>query len=355
MKHNLDELLDIVYRYYPRGIGTTDHLNTTHRKETEQHARLVAARLQAAADERWHTTLRRISERFPKMLMNQSLHLPAGTSDACYSFTIDLPNVTDRRTLWFLVSFLAPYYIIYSQRLIDVVTQPEGFHFVVHGVQFYIPRKATGLEFRPSLNDERINRATVKREYISFDLSPDELPYAEWIARNIEATFGCERMPPEVGTVLVPGVNLGGPRDTRLYDCLFSYNHQWVEPEPSEERIRVAVDPSSFADRLIEVLTVLAAFYHIRWALTRPELQNGYFRARTDGVLHKEEMLQALGRMCMHVETPTTLRAMVAARELEALIVAWDGAGAPPDAMVAWASSFLANWDVGENGGSLEG
>jgi hypothetical protein len=194
-----------------------------------------------------------------------------------------------------------------------------------------------------------------KREYISFDLSPDELPYSEWIARDIEATFGCERMPPEVGTVLVPGVNLGGPRDTRLYDCLFSHNHQWVEPEPSEERTRIAVDPSSFADRLIEVLTVLAAFYHIRWALARPELQNGYFRARTDGVLHKEEMLQALGRMCLHVETPTTLRAMVAARELEALIVAWDGAGAPPDAMVAWASSFLANWDVGENGESLEG
>jgi hypothetical protein len=35
---------------------------------------------------------------------------------------------------------------------------------------------------------------------------------------------------------------------------------------------------------------------------------------------------------------------MAAERELEALIGAWEGAGAPSNAMVAWASSFLADW-----------
>jgi hypothetical protein len=53
--------------------------------------------------------------------------------------------------------------------------------------------------------------------------------------------------------------------------------------------------------------------------------------------------------MRLIVETPITLRAMAAARELEALIAAWDGEGAPPDAMVAWASGFLANWVTEEN------
>jgi hypothetical protein len=342
MKHTPNELLDIVYRYYPRSIGATAQLDTTHRKETEEHARLVAARHVAAADERWPAMLRRISERFPEMLVNQSLHLPTGNHDACYSFTIDLPKAAGGRTLWFLVGFLAPYYINYSRHLVDVVKQPEGFRFTVHGLPFYIPRGAIGLKLRPELNDEGMSSVTFKREHISFDLTPDEQPYAEWIARDIKATFGCELMPPEVGTMLVPDVNLGGLGPVRLYDCLFSDSHQWVEPEPSEEMIRTEIDASSFADTLTAVLTVLAALYHIGLALAPSEVQSGYFRARTDGVLHKEEMLQALARMRLHVETPTTLRAMVAAHELEALIAAWEGEGAPSHAMVAWASSFLA-------------
>ena len=120
MNHTLDELLDIVYRYYPRGVGSHDQLDDPRIKETEEHARLVAARRRAAADERWHAMRRRISERFPDApLMNHSLHLPTGALDACYSFTIYLPNATDGRTLWFHVSFLAPYYIIYSSRRIE--------------------------------------------------------------------------------------------------------------------------------------------------------------------------------------------------------------------------------------------
>jgi hypothetical protein len=59
-------------------------------------------------------------------------------------------------------------------------------------------------------------------------------------------------------------------------------------------------------------------------------------------------MLKVLAKLRLHVESPVTLRAMSAARELEALVTAWEGDGAPSDAMVAWASSFLASWDVGE-------
>ncbi|UQA55789.1 hypothetical protein [Polyangium aurulentum] len=65
-------------------------------------------------------------------------------------------------------------------------------------------------------------------------------------------------------------------------------------------------------------------------------------------------MLEVLAKLRLHVESPVTLRATAAARELEALVTSWDGDGAPPDAMVAWASRFFADWDVGENGGLRE-
>jgi len=57
---------------------------------------------------------------------------------------------------------------------------------------------------------------------ISF--SHDEQPYAAWIIHDIEATWGYERMPPEIGKMIVPDVatnrrNLG---EATLYDCLLS-------------------------------------------------------------------------------------------------------------------------------------
>ncbi|WP_437294638.1 hypothetical protein [Sorangium sp. So ce426] len=70
----------------------------------------------------------------------------------------------------------------------------------------------------PSMEDKPTQRV------VSFDLSPDEQPYAAVIAQEIEATWGYERMPPEVGNVVVPDVatNLRRLGEARLYDCLFS-------------------------------------------------------------------------------------------------------------------------------------
>ena len=350
MNHSLDELLEIVYRYYPRGVGSTDPLDIQRRDETEEHARLVAVRRHAAVDERWRAIRSRIEERFPHTLMNHSLHLPTGAMDACYSFTINLPNATDGRLLWFHISFLAPYYLIHSYRQIEIVKQSEHFNTICHGLRFYIQRSAIGPGLISNFEDVRSTSITIERRDVSFDLSPDERPYAEWIAREIETTFGCERMPLEVGTMLVPDVatNMRTLGTARLYDCLFTDNHEWVNRSPSEERAAIEIDASRLTDQFTAVLTVLAAFYHIWYALLPPEMQ-GYFVASTDGVLRKDEMLLALARVRLIVESPITLRAMAAARELEALIAAWDGKGAPPDAMVAWASGFLANWVTEEN------
>ena len=360
MKHTLDELLDIVYRYYPRGVGMVDgDLDFRAIRDSEEHARLVAARRKAATDERWLAMLRRISQRFPGMLMNYSLGLPTGDRDACYSFTIDPPNATDRRTLWFHISFLAPYYLIHTHCLIEFVRQPDSFKVPFRGLQYFIKKSAAYPKLISNIEEERSKSVTVKQGHITFDLLPEEQPYADWIAREIETTFGCERMLPEVGTVLVPDVTTDGrlPGEARLYDCLFTSHHHWVNPSPSEAQAPSAdVDESHLTEPFLAVLTVLAALHHILLPLM-PETQGAFYWALdTDGVLHKEEVLQIVAKIRQLIDPPVTPRGLAfkreleaATREVEALIAAWDGEGPPPDAMVAWASGFLANWLAVEN------
>jgi hypothetical protein len=269
--------------------------------------------------------------------------------------------------LWFQVSFLAPYYIIFSSRLTEseIVTSPRGFKFDFHGVPVHVPESAvSSVLLNP--DDESLKSVTVKRRdfTVAFDLSPDEWPYAEWIAREIEATFDCERMPPEVGAVLVPDVatNRRTLGEARLYDCLFSDDHHWVKPLASEVWApALEIDANRLTDRAIAVVTVLAALFHIAWPLIPKTRGAVYGMVSTDGVLHKEEVLGALAWIRPLIESPVTPRGIAAkgelegaTRKLEALIAAWDGNGAPSDAMLAWASSFLASWDDGENGGLRE-
>ncbi|WP_437808608.1 hypothetical protein [Sorangium sp. So ce1078] len=359
MKHSLNELLDIIYRYYPRGVGITDDVDVQLRNATEEHARLVAARIRASKDDRWHIMLRRVEGRFPGMVMNESLHLPSGGCDGCYSFSLDLTETTGR-TLRFQVSFLAPYYIIHGSRTVEIVKQLRDVFIVdFRGMHFRVSRSPLDPRFISNPDHESPRAVTIKREYVTFELSPDEEPYADWVAQEIEATFGCERMPPEVGTALVPAVATGLriPGEVRVYDCLFS-EHEWVKPSPSDVPAPgVSVDVTSLTERLVAVLTVLRAHHQIGILLDLPRMIQQlpepyrqsfgvYWSVSTDGFLHKDKMLEELARMRPHDESRKTLRAMAAKRELEALVASWDGEGEPPAAMVAWASSFLANWPV---------
>ncbi|WP_437606802.1 hypothetical protein WMF20_38555 [Sorangium sp. So ce834] len=363
MKHSVRELLDVVYRYYPCGIDGIEQADIQRYKETEEYGRLVAARRRAAADERWPALLRRIEERFPDSpVMNDSLHLPTGSLDACYSFSFSLPGAANGRTLWFKISFLVPYYIVYGYRLVQFVRQPERFRVVFGGINFFIPRSPRDPELVTNPDDERLRSVTFNESYIDFELSADELPYAEWIARDIEATFGCERMPPEVGVVLVPDVtvNLGTVGEARLYDCFFTAGNEWVPPSPREARTPgVEVDASSLTGRFAAVLKVLAALYKILWSLMR-EAQGAFFGGvTTDGVLRKEEVLRVLAEIRGFMDPPKTPRGIAskrelegAIRELEALVASWDGEGAPPSAMVAWAARFLDSWLVDADPGA---
>ncbi len=363
VKHTQGELLDIIYRYYPRGVGIVDgDIDIQLIYDSEEHARLVAAQQKAVTDERWHAMQRRIDEHFPDAtLVNYSRHLPGG-QDACYSFLILPPEITGQEQLWFHVSFLAPYYIIFSSRLTDIVKEPrkDSFRVIWFGLHFQVQRSPFDPELIANVDDETRKLVTIKRRYITFDLLPDERPYAEWIAREIEAIFGCEPMPPEVGTVLVPDLATPQlPGEVRLYDCLFSAN-EWGRPSPADVPSSDAcVNPTNLTEPFLATLTVLAALY--RTILFLSGHRKGYCVASIDGILRKEHGLQtltAIRRLIESPETPCSIAAKGklegAMRELEELLAAWDGNGAPSDAMVAWASSFLASWDGGENEGLRE-
>ena len=227
MRHSVDELLAVVYRHHPRGVSVDDPRYAS----SEELSRLSEARRQAGRNaEPWRALLRKLRDEFPGItVQNRSLDLPAGgAGDASYSGALHLPPSEGEHvhTLGFLVSFVVPYYVVYSSRLVDV-PEPEGatppprlrFHFEQDTCIVLPPD--------PSLPDQEPDegqREPRRRDVITFDFTPDEQPYAMAIAREIESTFGHERMPPEIGTTIVPDVSTGlrGLGDATLYDCLFS-------------------------------------------------------------------------------------------------------------------------------------
>jgi hypothetical protein len=204
--------------------------------------------------------LHRLTEQLPDAhVQNRSLHLSTGTWDACYSGAVHFP---DRHWLGFLVSFIVPYYIIYSARTVDdpeatearralasqVAPEPRrdtadvyvGNTMTVKRREAMTPEALAALEDQERRYREVFTGKTpfapdwrqaeeepCQPQMITFDFSEDEKPYAAWLAREIEASFGCEHMPPEVGNVIVPDVATNGREigEARLYDCLFS--DQW--------------------------------------------------------------------------------------------------------------------------------
>ena len=117
------------------------------------------------------------------------------------------------------------------------------------------------------------------------------------------------------------------------------------------------VEANRLTDRAMAVVTVLAALFHILLALMPKKSRAISFSVGIDGVRHKEEVLGMLAWIRRLMESPenpcdtaTKGKLEAATRDLEELLAVWDGNGAPPDAMVAWASSFLASWDAGETG-----
>jgi hypothetical protein len=231
MKHSIEDLLAVVRHHYPRGIPGDD----PRYKKTEEWGRLSAARRAAgAADEAWRSMLRRLGERFPECVaQNRSLHLPLGEIEACYSGFLwrrTPPQGEHHRDVSFLVSFLVPYYVAYSTRLVDAGVEEEkgeeppiwfDADTCIIGERFGGTPRVAGLG--PAKKESR----RARRRELSFVPSADDQGYWDAIVPEIEATYACEPLPPEVGRTIVPDVatTLRMLGQATLYDCLFS--DQW--------------------------------------------------------------------------------------------------------------------------------
>jgi hypothetical protein len=358
MKRNVNELIDTIYRYYPRGIDITNDKFAELRTASEENARLVATGRRAAVDERWRSMLRRASERFPGMLMNQSLYLHPKTEccDGGYSFTIDPHSYTgiDREsTLYFHISFLTHYYVVHRLRTISAIKKErtDSFFVVVHGLRIHVARSVFDPGAVSGFADDLVKSVTVSETCAEFDLLCDGRRCAELVAGDIKEIFGYEFLPPDIGKLPVPDVMTDSRflGDATVYDCVFSDRHAWVEPSLSDVSAPVVeVDMNMVARPLMSVLKVIAASCHIAWVLT-PKKDRGCWHVSTDGSLRKEWLAHWLDRLHSPIdETPIAVRARAAGAELEALVAAWDGNGSPTDAMVVWASDFLASWVVDE-------
>jgi hypothetical protein len=181
------ELLDVVYRFYPRGVQPFPRIYVPPGEpfydDTEEYRRLVEAANRGRAEyPTWKTMIHRIGDRF--RLQNESLNLLAGWVVPAYSARIyrpkdlePVPSLSSRASLSFHVSLLGPYYGIHDRG------------------------------------------------------EPDEKPAA--IAREIEATYpGYQQIPPELGNEIVPDVAMDVVLmgEATIYICLFSNVWTWVDP-----------------------------------------------------------------------------------------------------------------------------
>lgn len=202
MKHTTEELVEIVYSYFPRGLRGDE----PHYKQTPEYRRRIEARNPASARFReWCAMLSRLKERLSDGLrdigvQNGSPFLAspnAATLDRCFTGALWLPPRSPQEShhqLEFLVSFVVPYYFIHSSWMVRRA-EPAG------------------------------SRALEPK--ISFDFSPDEAVFVEALKEEIDLTFpGYELMPPDVGKRIIPDVIGGGNLygESTIYGCLFSDN-----------------------------------------------------------------------------------------------------------------------------------
>lgn len=194
MKHTTRELIELVYRFYPRGARG----GVPGPESSEENRRLLDTKARAAADlGRFREMLDRLTTRISGSSVFETLYLiPYGPEhwDACLQANLKLPTVPPQdgaHELVMMVSVLVPYYLLYS-----------SIHFNIKG--------------------DRFGRAKHARS--SWIFTPAERPYVDEVAREIETTYGYERMSPEIGRLTVPLLepDLGFTDVWTLFDYFFT-------------------------------------------------------------------------------------------------------------------------------------
>lgn len=219
--HSVDELIQIAYRYYPRGARLLTQEGGGAEKQAIEQRRLGDACRQAYTERgTFVSLLDRLQVGLPDAEICYELtHLAAGVG-ASYSADIVIPPKTDNHYLRLQVSVIAPCYVIAYHRAyrISGVTCPE----------FPPPPGTPPYEIEPT--DTPMPHGLVWSEYSPFetslDLIPDHESYARIIASEMESTFpGYQLLAPEIGKQVVPDV-IADPglcyKFPTLYDCLFA-------------------------------------------------------------------------------------------------------------------------------------
>lgn len=196
MKHSIEELFTLAYRYYPRGVERYDPVIGT----TEEYRRRIEIRRGAIAEyDHFRALLKRLRLKFPNspLVEDQGLYHPEGNFDACFSGKLILPTLAPHQgqhALYFYSSFLAPYYLLLSKRAL----------------------------FLPRTRDTR--GGFDRKEETRYDLTAEEQPYAQAITGEIRATFGGDALPPEVGRVIVPDLAVLHQTfgEVTINQCLFA-------------------------------------------------------------------------------------------------------------------------------------
>lgn len=187
MTHSIEDLLVVVYRYYPRGLHSFDPAYAA----SEEHRRLLAMRVEYGQGEKrapWNAMVARLKQRLPGCSISDWTHLYPHDHDACYRVRVNL-RPGDRafaHDLVGLVSAIVPYYVVYSSS--GLTAKGKG---------------------PPN---------------IRYTFTPDEQPVLDILAGEIEATFGHARLPHEIGSLHVPdaGTWSCGIGKNTLYDFLFT-------------------------------------------------------------------------------------------------------------------------------------
>jgi hypothetical protein len=187
MRTTRSDLLDVVYRFYPRGVRKIQRIyvppNEPVYEDTEERRRLVEAANRGRAEyPTWKAMICRVGDRYS--VQNEAFNLLSDGVEPAYSARIyrptdsgPVPSLSDRASLSFHVSLLGPYYGIHDRG------------------------------------------------------EPDEISAA--VAEEIKATYpGYQTIPPEIGNEVVPDVDMDGVPmgETTIYVCLFSDVWTLVDP-----------------------------------------------------------------------------------------------------------------------------
>jgi hypothetical protein len=201
MKHSAEELIELARQFYaPIGIFPFE----PQFRQSVEYRRLVERRQQAVAKyDSWRSFLGRLAYRLPECgVANKVMYLAKVPQGTCYAADLWLPTLpkdVGGHAICFQMSFLGPYYVLYSSRFF----------------------------WRDELDSfgHRLSGPGEER----FDLTPEEEPYAERLVREIEAEFpGYQLMPPEIGHVVIPDLQHENrpPGEATIYDCLI--DDQWI-------------------------------------------------------------------------------------------------------------------------------